>query len=51
MIFRGRDRTIYDGLPLQSIFDWMAKAGVQKYDKEVLQAISKYIADFTGAQF
>jgi hypothetical protein len=50
MVFRGRNRTIFGGLPLQSIVDWMAKAGVQKYDKEALQAISKYVTDFTSAQ-
>jgi ABC-type enterochelin transport system substrate-binding protein len=38
----------FDGFPLQSVVDLLAKAGVEKYDKDVLQAVSNYVRGYTG---
>jgi hypothetical protein len=38
----------FDGMPLPAIVGWLAKAGVKKYDPDVLHAVTKYAWDYTS---
>ena len=40
----------FSEFPLQSLVDWLTKAGVEKYEKDVLEEVIKYATKITGTE-